>query len=248
MGLNLDLIDLAIFNFIVDFHPSPKCVKKDIAGKVYFWISHTKIMDELPLLGITSKRAVINRINKLCDAGLISRYEHYLSEQNSLYTAGERYDEYFSLPVNENSQHCERKFTAPVNENSHNNTIIDNTVYNVDTNVSTTCVNISTINKNKTRAQKKSLDDRKTEFQQKLTPFLGEYHRDLMNEFYAYWTEMNDGGMKMRFEMQKVFDVKRRLATWKKRSEGNRFISRQTTPAPNSILSRIHRCDFTGED
>jgi hypothetical protein len=31
-----------------------------------------------------------------------------------------------------------------------------------------------------------------------------------------YWTEHNPGGKKMRFEMQKVFDIHRRILTWKR--------------------------------
>jgi hypothetical protein len=36
----------------------------------------------------------------------------------------------------------------------------------------------------------------------------------MLRDFYDYWTETNEGGRKMRFEMQKVFDMKRRLKTW----------------------------------
>lgn len=38
----------------------------------------------------------------------------------------------------------------------------------------------------------------------------------MLNDFYRYWTEMNDGGKKMRFEMEKVFQVSGRLITWHK--------------------------------
>jgi hypothetical protein len=40
------------------------------------------------------------------------------------------------------------------------------------------------------------------------------YHKDMCLEFYDHWTEMNPGGKKMRFEMQKIFDVEKRLRTW----------------------------------
>ena len=45
-----------------------------------------------------------------------------------------------------------------------------------------------------------------------------EWEREMLNDFYYYWTEMNEGGRKMRFEKEKVFDVKRRLMTWKRNS------------------------------
>ena len=36
----------------------------------------------------------------------------------------------------------------------------------------------------------------------------------MLNNFYLYWTEINDGGKKMRFEMKKVFQLSSRLVTW----------------------------------
>lgn len=42
------------------------------------------------------------------------------------------------------------------------------------------------------------------------------YQKDMCLEFYNYWTEMNPAGKKMRFEMEKIFDIGRRLVTWGK--------------------------------
>ena len=39
-------------------------------------------------------------------------------------------------------------------------------------------------------------------------------HPETLDGFTKYWTEFNDGGNKMRFEMQKVFNIKRRLQNW----------------------------------
>ena len=36
-----------------------------------------------------------------------------------------------------------------------------------------------------------------------------------INNFIYYWTESNEGGKKMKFEMQKTFDIKRRLVKWR---------------------------------
>ena len=41
------------------------------------------------------------------------------------------------------------------------------------------------------------------------------YEKEMCLEFYHYWVEMNPNGKKMRWEMERVFDVVRRLATWK---------------------------------
>lgn len=39
---------------------------------------------------------------------------------------------------------------------------------------------------------------------------------DLLEEFYFYWTEPNKSGTKMRFELEKTWDLSRRLRRWEK--------------------------------
>jgi len=39
------------------------------------------------------------------------------------------------------------------------------------------------------------------------------------NEFLSYWTEKNRSGNKMKFELEKTFDIKRRLLRWQKNSK-----------------------------
>jgi len=61
---------------------------------------------------------------------------------------------------------------------------------------------------------KKSKETRESEFRQSLKPYESKYGLPMVEAFFQYWTESNQGGIKMRFEMQKVFDVSKRLATW----------------------------------
>lgn len=49
-----------------------------------------------------------------------------------------------------------------------------------------------------------------------------------ISKFVAYWTEPNKTGKKVRWEMEKVFEVRRRMATWLSRSR-ERFGSRGGT-------------------
>lgn len=58
-------------------------------------------------------------------------------------------------------------------------------------------------------------------FKEKLKPYLDKYGRGMLNDFYMYWTEHNEHGKKMRYEMQKTFDIPRRLATWKRNDENS---------------------------
>ena len=62
---------------------------------------------------------------------------------------------------------------------------------------------------------------RETEFKNSLKQFLEFYPKDLLNNFYLYWTEKKPKGRKMRFEMEKTFDVKRRLERWNKNNFNN---------------------------
>lgn len=65
--------------------------------------------------------------------------------------------------------------------------------------------------------QPKSFEERKKDFMQSVADNgLEKYGQEMCQEFFDYWTESNPNGKKMRFEMQKVFDIKKRLATWNK--------------------------------
>ena len=63
---------------------------------------------------------------------------------------------------------------------------------------------------------KLSIEDRKRNFKKLLTPFLDKYSKDILNDFFGYWTEHGVNDKKMRYEKQKSFSVERRLTTWLK--------------------------------
>ena len=43
-----------------------------------------------------------------------------------------------------------------------------------------------------------------------------QYSKETLEAFSDYWTESNPNGKKMKFEMQKTFDIDRRLKTWER--------------------------------
>lgn len=55
---------------------------------------------------------------------------------------------------------------------------------------------------------------RKNKFRDSILPFVSKYGKDICNEFFAYWTEPNKSKTKMKFELQKTWDVNLRLAKW----------------------------------
>lgn len=70
-------------------------------------------------------------------------------------------------------------------------------------------------------ATKKSLEEREKDFYQSLVPFIDKYDRQMIRDFYDYWSQVNEGGIKMLWEMQKAFEISKRLATWSSRRKAS---------------------------
>lgn len=58
------------------------------------------------------------------------------------------------------------------------------------------------------------LSKRKNDFKESLKPFVEIFGADMMNDFFSYWTEPNKSNTKMRYELEKTWDIKRRLSRW----------------------------------
>jgi len=61
-----------------------------------------------------------------------------------------------------------------------------------------------------------SIDSRKLKFANTLKPFIHNYGKELIREFYNYWTEPNKSNTKFKQELQKTWSLERRLETWAK--------------------------------
>lgn len=66
------------------------------------------------------------------------------------------------------------------------------------------------------KPSKKSLETRKADFKEEIVGYHPKYEKDLLNEFYSYWSEHGNDDTKMRKEKEKSFSVNRRLGTWSK--------------------------------
>lgn len=75
-----------------------------------------------------------------------------------------------------------------------------------------------------------TLEARKHAFGEKLIPYIEQYGKVLIREFFDYWTEHNENGKKMRFEKEKTFEISRRLARWSNRNSNNAKSSRSSLP------------------
>lgn len=65
------------------------------------------------------------------------------------------------------------------------------------------------------------LEVRKADFYNSLVPFLDKYPKEMLRDFYEYWSESNRSMTKMRFEQQPTWEVGKRLAKWA--SKDNKF-------------------------
>lgn len=87
-SIKIDCTDLVILRWLVDFYPSMK--KMYVEGKEYVWLTHKKMLEDLPLLDI-SKRACIERMQKLVEFEIL---EYKLVKEGgtfSLYCFGKNY-------------------------------------------------------------------------------------------------------------------------------------------------------------
>lgn len=137
-GFDLDLLDMAIFDFIIKFTQTEKCARITDGGAVYYMISHTLIIKQLPMLRIKTSNGILNRINKLIDAGLLERYPRMEQLKKSFYKIGPNASKiFFSQDAKDISQpptnfggDPQRNLGITPNENwgYQNNNISDNNI------------------------------------------------------------------------------------------------------------------------
>ena len=99
----------------------------------------------------------------------------------------------------------------------------------------TTKTSKTTLNKNENKNENKNkidnaahaatIEQRKQAFYELLLPYREQYDASLLEDFFSYWTEVNRSNTKLRFELERTFEVGKRLARWA--SNDNNFNNRQ---------------------
>lgn len=86
--VKIDCTDLVILRWFTDFYPNmPKTI---IDGREYVVVAHSKLLEDLPMIDI-SKRAFIDRMQKLVDFGILDYQLVKKGGTFSFYTFGENY-------------------------------------------------------------------------------------------------------------------------------------------------------------
>jgi uncharacterized protein YdaU (DUF1376 family) len=59
-----------------------------------------------------------------------------------------------------------------------------------------------------------TLDSKKLKFYNELIPFVEKYGKDMIRDFYEYWTEPNKSMTKIKLDLERTWDLNRRLLKW----------------------------------
>lgn len=89
-----------------------------------------------------------------------------------------------------------------------------------------------------TKTPRKTIEEREVEFRDSLVEYVDKYGKAMIRAFFEYWTEKKPKGKKMRFEMQKVFDINKRLVTWSSKDWNS---STKITKADDDLLEHIKK-------
>lgn len=87
--IKVDCTDLVILRWFVDFYPKMKKIVVD--GKEFAWLTHKKLIDDLPLIDI-SRNAFIERMQKLVEFGILDYKFIKDGGTFSLYSFGRNYE------------------------------------------------------------------------------------------------------------------------------------------------------------
>lgn len=90
-------------------------------------------------------------------------------------------------------------------------------------------------NESETDPNKNDKNDKKKKFQKNLVPYLEKFGREMLNDFFLYWTEETPKGL-MRWETMKAFSLERRLGTWNKN-----LIQRQSESGGDDYQANVIR-------
>lgn len=86
---------------------------------------------------------------------------------------------------------------------------------------------------------------RKEKFYASLVPFVDKYGKEMIREFFDYWSEMNRSKSKMRFEQQSTWELALRLKTW---ADREKIPKKEGNPKVGVILTDNSLTKYKKED
>ena len=121
----LDLNDLAILRWFVDFKESGNMRSMEIDGDVYYWVFYEKISEELFIIKL-QKSAIYKRLKKMCDCDILKKKTVSCGGNYSYFALGENYEELIKSQKYIKTKSPKKNNTSPdENTTSGNNTLDD---------------------------------------------------------------------------------------------------------------------------
>lgn len=121
----LDLNDLAILRWFVDFKESGNMRSMEIGGDVYYWVFYEKILEELFIIKL-QKSAIYKRLKKMCDCDILKKKTVSCGGNYSYFALGENYQELIKSQKYIKTKSPKKNNTAPYkNTTSGNDSLVD---------------------------------------------------------------------------------------------------------------------------
>ena len=234
--IKIDLIDATIFEFIYKFSISNKANKKLIDNKLYIWCSYQKIIDDNPLLNISTKKAIEIRLNKLCKLGILSKFTDKKLGNKTYFNVT---DLAYSLLIentnisNENYQGLVTKITKVSNEDYQG--VSNEDYYN------SKLVDSKLIEKEKIYKKETSIINRIIDWielaRSEISPT--QEQESTFKTFIDYWTAHNSNDKKFKAEKEKSFYFKQRFSTFMNNSFKNNIhnINKSNTTTVEELIA-----------
>lgn len=114
MELKLDMKDMAILRYFVDFRETGKMKAEIIEGKAYYWVNYNSMAEEMPFLEL-GKRTIMLRMLKLRDLDILTHYTKKEGGTYSFFALGPKYIELISSTKDIKEKNVNEKVTKPSN-------------------------------------------------------------------------------------------------------------------------------------
>ena len=90
--LNLDVIDLCILRWFVDFSNTDSMVKMQVDNKVYFWIKYEGLLEDMPIIQM-KKDSLYRRLKNMVENDVLEHTTVKMGGTFSMYRFGKRFRE-----------------------------------------------------------------------------------------------------------------------------------------------------------
>ena len=172
---------------------------------------------------------------------LIKHFFRYINDENP--TAPDRLTKLLFEPIKQTLKRDLKRYEAICAKNKENVGIRwnkdDTTEYDrirPDTNYTDSDSDSDSDSNSVAPTKEELLKKRESEFTSEVLKFSDKYPIEMLKAFIRYWTEPNKSKTKMNWELQKTFEISRRLITWA--NNDKQFNKQQPQPyqAPVELL------------